>query len=192
VAWQVTAPAGEQPSAAVFSATATYRVRGRPDRADASTASALPTPPPTGVNWVSDLPFTATNGWGPVERDTSNGEALAGDGRTITLNGTTAAKGLGVHSPGAVTLNLAGNCTRFTATVGVDDEVGGAGSVRFSVVADGTTLAETPTLTGSSPSVPLDVGLDGVRQLDLIIDDAGDGNGSDHADWAEARLSCAG
>jgi beta-galactosidase len=40
--------------------------------------------------------------------------------------------------------------------------------------------------------VPLDVGLAGVRQLDLVIDDAGDGNGSDHADWAEARLTCAG
>jgi hypothetical protein len=129
-----------------------------------------------------------------VERNTSNGEAVPGDGRPITLNGTTYLKGLGVHSPGAVTLNLAGNCTRLSATVGVDDEVAAAGSVRFAVVADGTALGQTPTLTGNSPSVLLDVGLAGVRQLDLVIDDAGDGdgNGSDHADWAEARLTCAG
>jgi beta-galactosidase GanA len=192
VGWQVTAPAGEQPPAAVFSAVATYRVRGRPDQATATTTSALPTPPPTGENWVSDLPFSSTNGWGPVERDTSNGEALPGDGRTITLNGATYTKGLGVHAVGAVTLNLGGNCTRFTATVGVDDEVGGSGSVRFSIVGDGATLVETPTLTGSSPSVPVDVDLTGIRQLDLIIGDAGDGNGTDHADWAEARLTCAG
>jgi hypothetical protein len=83
---------------------------------------------------VSDLPFTATNGWGPVERNTSNGEAVPGDGRPITLNGTTYPKGLGVHSPGAVTLNLAGNCTRLSATVGVDDQVAAADSVRFAVV----------------------------------------------------------
>jgi beta-galactosidase len=74
----------------------------------------------------------------------------------------------------------------------VDDEVGNSGSVRFAVLGDGATLAETPTLTGSSPSVALDVDLTGVRQLDLMIGDAGDGNGLDHADWAEARLSCAG
>ncbi|HEV2779938.1 MAG TPA: beta-galactosidase [Actinophytocola sp.] len=191
VAWQVTAPSGEQPGAAVFSATATYRVLGHPDRATATTTSALPIPPPTGINWVSDLPFTSTNGWGPVERDTSNGEALPGDGRPITLNGTVYAKGLGVHSPGAVTLNLGANCTRFTATVGVDDEVGNSGSVRFSVLGDGATLTETPTLTGSSPSIPLDVDITAIRQLDLIIADAADGNGLDHADWAEARLTCA-
>jgi beta-galactosidase GanA len=190
--WQVSAPAGEQPAAAVVSAAATYRIRGRADQASATTTVGVPTPPPTGVNWVSDLPFVATNGWGPLERDTSNGEQAAGDGRAITLNGTAYAKGLGVHSPGAVTLNPAGNCTRFTATVGVDDEVGAAGSVRFSVLGDGAPLASTSTLTGSSAPVALDVDLTGVGQLDLLVEDAGDGNGNDHADWAEARLVCAG
>jgi hypothetical protein len=152
----------------------------------------VPTPPPTGVNWVSDLPFVSTNGWGPVERDMSNGEALAGDGRPITLAGTVYAKGLGVHPSGDITLNLGGNCTRFTATVGVDDEVGSSGSVRFSVVGDGAALAGTQVLTGDSAPAALDVGVSGVQQLDLVIDDGGDGNGMDHSDWAEARLTCAG
>ena len=36
---------------------------------------APPPPPPTGTEYLSDLPWTsATNGWGPVERDRSNGE----------------------------------------------------------------------------------------------------------------------
>src|SRR4030095_6410355 len=48
--------------------------------------------------YLSDLPMLrAKNGWGPIERDKSNGEQAAGDGRTITLNGSTYAKGLGVH-----------------------------------------------------------------------------------------------
>jgi len=191
VDWQLTAPAGEQPAAAVLDAVATYRVRGHADRATGTGTVGVPTPPPTGDNWVSDLPFVATNGWGPVERDMSNGEALAGDGRPITIAGTRYAKGLGVHPAGDVTLNLAGNCTRFTATVGVDDEVGNAGSVRFSVVGDGRTLTVTPVLTGSSPSSTVDVDLTGVGQLDLIVDDGGDGNGTDHSDWADAMLHCA-
>jgi len=44
----------------------------------------------SGVVYVSDLPYTAVaNGWGPVEKDTSNGEQAAGDGHTITLHGVT-------------------------------------------------------------------------------------------------------
>ena len=35
------------------------------------------------------------NGWGPAEKDQSNGEAAAGDGKPLTLNGTVFAKGLG-------------------------------------------------------------------------------------------------
>jgi hypothetical protein len=50
----------------------------------------------------------------------------------------------------------------------------------------------TPVLTGNSPPAALDVDLTGVGQLDLIVDDDGDGNGSDHSDWADAMLRCAG
>jgi beta-galactosidase GanA len=189
--WKVTGPAGEQPGAAVFSATASYRQEDRIDAADGAAVVRVPPPPPTGSAFVSDIPFTSTNGWGPVERDTSNGENAAGDGRTITLNGTTFTKGLGVHAVGDVSIFLGGNCSRFTAVAGVDDEVGSAGSVTFSVVADGATLMTTPTLTGGSASANVDVDVSGAQQLDLIIGDGGDGNGTDHGDWADARLTCA-
>ena len=152
---------------------------------------AVPPAPPAGEVAVSSLPFlTATNGWGPVERDTSNGEASAGDGRTITLNGTTYASGLGVHANGDVALYLAGHCSRLTAVAGVDDEVGTSGSVAFSVLADGRTLMSTPTLTGASAALPIDVDVTGAAIVELVVGDGGDGNGSDHADWADARLSC--
>ncbi|HEU5156740.1 MAG TPA: beta-galactosidase [Streptosporangiaceae bacterium] len=190
-AWKVTGPAGDQPGAAVFSSTASYSQGGRGDAADGAAVVRVPPPPPTGSVFVSDIPFTSTNGWGPVERDTSNGENAAGDGRTITLNGTTYAKGLGVHAVGDVSVFLGGNCGRFTAVAGVDDEVGSSGSVTFSVVGDGATLATTPTLTGSSTSAEIDVDVSGVQQLDLVIGDGGNGNGTDHGDWADARLSCA-
>jgi hypothetical protein len=47
------------------------------------------------------------NLWGPVERDQSNGENGVGDGRTLTLNGTTYAKGLGAHASSDVRYALA-------------------------------------------------------------------------------------
>ena len=55
---------------------------------------------PVAVTYLSDLPFvgTPTNGWGPVERDRSNGEQGAADGAPLKIRGTTYAKGLGVHS----------------------------------------------------------------------------------------------
>jgi hypothetical protein len=97
-----------------------------------------------------------------------------------------------VHAPGDVSLDLGGNCSRLTATVGVDDEVGDAGSVTFAVQGDGRTLAATGTLTGASAPVELSADLTGVRRLDLVTGDGGDGNGSDHADWAGPTLVCAG
>jgi hypothetical protein len=96
-----------------------------------------------------------------------------------------------VHAVGDVSIYLGGNCSRFTATAGVDDEVGSAGSVTFSVVADGTALTTTPALTGSSAAASVDADVSGAQQLDLVIGDGGNGNGSDHGDWADAKLTCA-
>jgi glucose/arabinose dehydrogenase len=141
--------------------------------------------------YVSNLPFvgTPTNGWGPVERDRSNGETGATDGRTISLRGQTYAKGLGVHAASNVTFNLGGSYQRFLSNIGIDDETNGAGSVVFQVFADNVAVYTSPTLTGSSPVVSVDISVVGVQQLRLVVTDAGNGNGSDHADWADARLT---
>src|SRR5688572_4943333 len=65
----------------------------------------------TATRYLSDREWTsASNGWGPVERDRSNGESAGGDGRTLALNGVTYAKGLGVHASSDVRFTLAGNC----------------------------------------------------------------------------------
>ena len=86
------------------------------------------TPPPTSNSYLSDLTWSSmTNGWGPIEKDKSNGENGAADGHTLTLNGTTYAKGLGTHAISDVRYALGSNCTRFKASVGIDDEVGTRG-----------------------------------------------------------------
>lgn len=78
-------------------------------------ASLLPPPPSSATTCGTDgsvcasgLTFASTpvNGWGPVEKNMSNGETAQGDGRTITLNGTTYQKGLGAHAYSQITYNI--------------------------------------------------------------------------------------
>lgn len=140
--------------------------------------------------YASDLKQEAVqNGWGPLERDKSNGELLAGDGKPLTLAGKRYAKGLGVHADSSVTYKLNKLCSRFSADIGLDDEVGNAGRVTFRIVADGTEIFHSTALTGSSATVPVSVNLQNVTNLTLLVDSMGDKSG-DHADWADAKFTC--
>jgi glucose/arabinose dehydrogenase len=148
-------------------------------------------PPPIQSVFLSDLQWTsATNGWGPVERDTSNGESAAGDGKTITLNGATYSKGLGVNAISDVRYNLGGQCSRFTAKVGVDDEVGASGSVTFEVWADGTKLYDSGIMRGDTATKDVAIDISGRSELRLLVTNGGDNSNADHADWADAQMSC--
>lgn len=139
--------------------------------------------------YVSDLPYTVvTNGWGPVEKDKSNGGQAAGDGNTITLGGVTYAKGLGVHANSEISVALNGQYATFLADIGVDDEVGTNGSVIFQVWADGVKLFESPLLTGNSATQAVSVNVSGRNQLRLVVTGGPDNANYDHADWANARL----
>jgi NPCBM/NEW2 domain/Beta-galactosidase jelly roll domain/NPCBM-associated, NEW3 domain of alpha-galactosidase len=192
VRWSVTAPAGTLPQASAIRTVVHYRQDGkRQSNFDERIVRAVPPPPPAGTDAVSDLPFvSSTNGWGPVERDTSNGESAAGDGKTITINGVTYTKGLGTNSTSDVSVYLAGKCTSFSADVGVDDETNGGGTVTFRVVGDGTTLASTGTIKAHTAAQHITADVTGVQLLELVVGDAGDGNGLDHGDWAMPTLTC--
>ncbi|MGI8589686.1 MAG: NPCBM/NEW2 domain-containing protein [Nakamurella sp.] len=149
-------------------------------------------PAPTGTVAVSDLAFlSSTNGWGPVERDQSVGGSNVNDGKPLTINGTVYPKGVGTNAISDVAIYLGGNCSTFTSTVGMDQEVGGGGSVTFSVAGDAKTLTTTPTIRGNQPGQKLTVDVSGVQTLHLIVGDNGDGNQNDHGDWATPTLTCA-
>ncbi len=132
------------------------------------------------------------NGWGPIEYDTSNGEAAAGDGVPMSIGGVRYSKGLGVHAASDVRYNLAGSFARFVADVGLDDETGNGGTVVFQVYGDGILLFDSGPHSGDNTTtgqpVRVDVDVAGVNELRLVVTDNGDGNGLDHADWGNARL----
>jgi uncharacterized repeat protein (TIGR01451 family) len=151
-------------------------------------------PPPSSVAYLSDLPWvSATNGWGPVERDKSNGEQGAGDGQTLSIRGQTYQKGLGVHAVSDIVYALDGvTYSAFLAHVGIDDEVtGSAASVTFQVWVDGIKQFDSGPLHSTDAPVPVAVSIIGATQLRLVVTDAGDNFYYDHADWADARLTTA-
>lgn len=145
---------------------------------------------PTGVPYVSDLPFlTESNGSGPIERDMSVGESPTGDGKALRIGGVTYPKGIGAHAPSELSVYLGGGCRTFSASVGLDDETTQPGSVVFQVVGDDKPLYDSGVLR-RAPAVPITVDTTGVRVLSLRVTDGGDGRNFDHADWAEAHLTC--
>lgn len=144
---------------------------------------------PVNSVYLSDLnPTFASNGWGPYERDRSNGENGANDGNTITLSGATYSKGLGVHAASELRYALGDQYQSFVADVGVDDEVGAAGSIVFQVFADGNKIYDSTTMTGATATKQVNVSVVGKNEIRLIVTDSGNGNNSDHGDWANARL----
>lgn len=188
----VTPPRDAAPGETVLKASAAYRTAGQARvTAQPFAVSTMP-PPPVADTWASDMVWLSeTNGYGPAERDRSNGESGAEDGHPITLAGTVYPQGIGAHADSAIELYTGGRCTRFTADAGIDDEINGYGEVAFSVEADGKTLWTSPEVTGASATVPVDVPLGGARHVRLRITDTNGSKSGDHGDWAAARFSCA-
>jgi alpha-galactosidase len=146
--------------------------------------------PSAGTHQLSDLTATSTtNGWGPVEKNMSNGEKSAGDGHPLTVGGTVFAKGLGVHAHSSVTYFLGGQCASVSADVGVDDEVT-AGRVDFQIWREGTKVADSGAMTGSQGAKHLTASVSGANVLLLSVNDGGDGINSDHSDWGNLQVTC--
>jgi alpha-galactosidase len=148
-------------------------------------------PLPQGTVQLSDLRFTyATNGYGPVELDQTNGETEPFDGAPIRLRGVAYDKGLGVHGPSLVRYRLGGKCSRFSADVGIDDDQDEQGSAQFEVWADGERLFQSGVLTGDSPAVRVEVDVSNRLDLRLFVGIGGDNYSLDHAVWAGPVLEC--
>ncbi len=187
--WTVEAPAGAKPGTYDLTVKATFLGGSATSTVQVSVLKL--TAPPSGTSYLSDLSWLrATNGYGPVEKDTSNGESDAGDGHPITIGGTVYKKGLGAHAPGSIEYYAAGKCTSVSTDVGVDDEKTAKGTVTFEIWADGKKVADSGLLTTDDPAKHLTADVGGASFVRLIATDGGDGNDSDHADWADAQISC--
>jgi hypothetical protein len=112
------------------------------------------------------------------------------EAKLLRIGDRTFERGLGTCAQNAITYRLDGRYRRFQAWVGVDAEVADkpAAGVIFRVYGDGKTLFASGIMRASDAARPIDVSVEGVKELVLEAGHAGDGGAADHADWAEPVL----
>ncbi|MEZ0095885.1 sigma-70 family RNA polymerase sigma factor [Streptacidiphilus sp. EB129] len=152
-----------------------------------------PPPPPVADYFVDALPFSGVG--------TATGPTVQGDASSwlwqrssgVRIGGQSYGRGVTVHAPSAVTVDLNRGCTSFDAVAGIDDLTMGLGAVRFAVVDDGTgaTLWQSGVVNGGDTAVPVQVPLTGVARIRLVVSRADQRFlVGDVADWAQARFVC--
>jgi hypothetical protein len=98
-------------------------------------------------------------------------------GRTLTLDGATFEKGLGVHAQCRLVFTLQGRFRRLSALAGIDGEAR-SGKARLTVLGDDKPLVERLLLDRSQQARKLDLDVRGIQTLVLAVDFAEDTFGS--------------
>lgn len=108
-------------------------------------------------------------------------------GGPLRAGGARHARGIGVHAPSSLVFALDRAWSTLRGAVAVDDSVlplPARGSVRCHVFVDGVERWSSPVLRGGDPPLALPaIDLAGAEELELRVDDAGDGFAGDRADW---------
>ncbi len=151
--------------------------------------------------YLSDLPLGfIANEFGPPNKDRSF------EMNPINIEGELFEKGLGVHAPSSICININGRGNQLMAVIGMDDEIDPApetvfnkdllhysGSeqprVRFHVTGDGTYLFSSDWFTPHTAPTPVTVDINSVNKVCLIVEPGPSGPEDTHANWAEARIS---
>lgn len=99
-------------------------------------------------------------------------------------------KGIGAHSNSTIVYDLTvKDASYFTSFVGVDHQMyNSVGSVVFQVYVDGAKQFDSGLMTSKVPQKFVEVNLAGAKELKLVVTDGGNGDGSDHATWGNAKL----
>ncbi|GAA1369823.1 NPCBM/NEW2 domain-containing protein [Catellatospora chokoriensis] len=189
-AFTVTLPATAAPGGGTLTATSSYDVlgHGRQQQVTGTPVVVAPAPPTGSVVLSHHTWISATSGWMSPTVDLS-----VGGWSPISMLGTVYPTGIGVATPSTIRYYVGGRCTGLTATIGLDDAVRNVGpegaTSTFQVVGDGRTLYDSGLLTRDDTR-QITVDLTGVRVLDLVVGDAGDGGYNDRANWAALTAIC--
>ena len=137
--------------------------------------------------WLDQLDLAvATQDFGSPQKNRSV------DRNPLSIGGKVFERGFGTHAASSLLIKLNGQAQRFSAQVGVDDEMTGKqSSVEFFVFGDDKLLWTSGVMHPGDGPKPCSVPLDGVKVLELAAADGGDGIGFDHADWADAQIESA-
>ena len=120
---------------------------------------------------------------------------IASSGNFLSLTGEDGSaivyeKGIGAHANSTIVYDLTDkDAAYFTSFVGVDRRMyNTVGSVVFQVFVDGVKQFDSGLMTSKLPQQFVEVNVAGAKELKLVVTDGGNGNGSDHATWGDAKL----
>lgn len=134
--------------------------------------------------WVSSLDVSRIEqGWGEGRANRSV------DNRRLTVAGRVFERGVGTHANSAIPVEVDGAALVLSGSVGLDDETGGRGSVIFKVEADGKEIWNSGVMRPRDTAKTFSLDVRGVKSLDLLATDAGDGSDYDHADWCDLKIT---
>lgn len=110
-------------------------------------------------------------------------------GDPISIAGKRYPWGIGVHANSELTYELNGRFNEFRSAIGIASRMGDRGSVVFTVLGDGKELFKSKVMTGAVDApVEVNVPVKGVKLLTLKVDNGGDLDLGDVANWGSARV----
>ncbi|MBI2297924.1 MAG: alpha-galactosidase [Armatimonadetes bacterium] len=149
----------------------------------------------TSQRWATDhLAPTDAGPAGPGLIVHANHGAVQPDARgagPLKLGAVTFPTGLYCHAPSRIGVRLPSPGARFRATVGVDTNNQtsvGRGSVVFAVKLGEREVFRSALIREGTAPAAVDVDLAGARAFEILVEDGGDGNACDQADWCEATV----
>ncbi|UDQ97407.1 NPCBM/NEW2 domain-containing protein [Lentisphaerota bacterium WC36G] len=115
------------------------------------------------------------------------------DGQAMRMDPKSYSKGIGVHAFSRIIVNTDKKYSRFISDVGIDEESGPKGKVRFKVfinateTAWGTLVFDSGIMEPWTPTKTVDIDVSNADTLKLVVTTEGS-DSWDHADWANARF----
>ncbi|MEG0439171.1 MAG: NPCBM/NEW2 domain-containing protein [Solibacillus sp.] len=141
-------------------------------------------------NYLSNFDWKSTqNSYAAPKKDISMSaktlRLTAEDGSEVAYE-----KGIGAHANSTIVYDLTDkDADYFTSFVGVDRQMyGTVGSVIFQVFVDGEMQFNSGLMNSRDPQKFVEVNISGAQELKLVVTDGGNGIGSDHATWGNAKL----
>ena len=96
--------------------------------------------------------------------------------------------GVGTHANSYIVYDINRKFRKFSTDYGIDTQAGQGGSAIFKIYGDGRLLFESKKIGRFDLPRHADADITGVRKLELVVTDAGDGINDDHADWLNPTL----
>ena len=140
--------------------------------------------------YLSDIDWdSARTDYGQVRKDLASGGAKI----KLSVNGEEKVfdKGIGTHANSEIVYNLEGkNYEYFETYVGIDRNIAqqNNSSVIFKVYADDVEFYNSGIMKWADDAKLVRIPLEGVSELKIVADNAGNGNASDHASFGDAKF----